>query len=137
MKRETVKLKFNRINVDKVDTRNNQLEMTFFYEENGKEMKHRKIYRLADDVDGFVNSLINEVKVKSHERNAVMVDNDDFLSYHMNILIEEPEPGVTKEKIANTVRRFKDKIRGFRNLKSSDNYISHYNELIGLKSDIE
>lgn len=134
---DTVKLKFTRINVDKVDTRENVLEMSFFYEENGKEMKHKKNYRMEDDVDSFVNTLITEVKLKSHERNAVLVDDDDFLSYHMNILMDEPEPGITKEKISNTLKRFKDKIRGFRSLRSSENYIQHYNELIGLKSTLD
>ncbi|HII16200.1 MAG TPA: hypothetical protein HA362_07900 [Nanoarchaeota archaeon] len=130
-------LKFKRIEVGKVDTRNNVMELFFCFDENGREMKHRKSYPLDMDVDNFVNSLINEIKVKSHERNAVVVDDDDFLSYHMNILIDEPEPGVAKDKIANALRRFKDKVRSFRNIRQSDNYITHYNELVGLKADIE
>ncbi|MFA5887538.1 MAG: hypothetical protein WC852_02410 [Candidatus Nanoarchaeia archaeon] len=134
---EKVTLKFKRIEVTKVDTRNNVLEMAFFYDENGKEFKHTKNYSLEADVDGFVNTLINEVKTKTHERNAVIVDDDDFLSFHLNVLLDENEPGLTKDKIANAVRRFKDKIRGFRSLRSSENYIDHYQSLIGLKANIE
>jgi hypothetical protein len=134
---EKVTLKFKRIEVTKVDTRNNVLEMAFFYDENGKEYKHTKNYSLEADVDGFVNTLINEVKTKTHERNAVIVDDDDFLSFHLNVLLDENEPGLTKDKIANAVRRFKDKIRSFRSITKSDGYIDHYQSLIGLKANIE
>lgn len=134
---EKVTLKFKRIEVTKVDTRNNVLEMAFFYGENGKEFKHTKNYSLEADVDGFVNTLMHEVKTKTHERNAVIVDDDDFLSFHLNVLLDENEPGLTKDKIANAVRRFKDKIRSFRSITKSDGYIDHYQSLIGLKANIE
>ncbi|MFH1066002.1 MAG: hypothetical protein V1734_05850 [Nanoarchaeota archaeon] len=134
---EKVTLKFRRIEVTKVDTRENVLEMAFFYDENGRDFKHAKNYPLDADVDSFVNTLIHEVKTKSHERHAVIVDDDDFLSYHLNVLLDENEPGLTKDKIANAIRRFKDKVRSFRSLKKSDGYIDQYRSLIGLKASIE
>jgi len=133
---ETIKLKFKKIEVDKVDIRNALLIMTFFYEENGKPRQLQKNYSLKEDVDTFVNKLISEIKEDCCKRNAVLIDDDDFLSYHLNILLDENEEGVTKEKIANAIKRFKDKIRSFRNLRESESYIQHYNELIGLKADL-
>lgn len=134
---QKVTLKFKRIEVAKVDTRNNALEMVFFYDENGREFKHSKNYLFDNDVDSFVNTLIHEVKTKAHERNAVIVDDDDFLSFHLNVLMDESEPGSTKEKIANALRRFKDKVRSFHSISKSDGYMEHYQSLIGLKASVE
>lgn len=134
---EKVVLKFRRIEVNKVDTRENVLQMSFYFDENGTGMKYSKNYPLEQDVDNFVNTLIHEVKTKTHERHAVIVDDDDFLSYHLNVLIDEAEPGLAKDKIANAIRRFKDKVRSFRSIRKSDGYMDHYQSLIGLKASIE
>ena len=67
----------------------------------------------------------------------MIVDDDDFLSFHLNVLLDENEPDLTKDKIANALRRFKDKIRSFRSITKSDGYIDHYQSLIGLKANIE
>lgn len=134
---EKVVLKFKRIEVNKVDTRNNVLQMSFFFDENGVEMKYSKNCPMEQDVDNFVNTLINEVKAQAHERHAVIVDDDDFLSYHLNVVMDEAEPGLTKDKLANAIRRFKDKVRGFRSISKSDGYMEHYQSLIGLKANIE
>lgn len=134
---EKVILKFKRIEVNKIDTRNDQMLMSFFFDENGTEMKHSKSYPMDQEVDNFVNTLINEVKTKAHERHAVIVDDDDFLSYHLNVLIDEAEPGLSKDKIANAIRRFKDKVRSFRSIRKSDGYMDHYQSLIGLKASVE
>ncbi len=134
---EKLTLKFRRIEVTRVDTRGNVLEMLFFYDENGAGKSYRKSHPMVEDVDTFVNRLIHEVKARAYEQNAVMVDDNDFLSYHLNVLIDEKEPGVTKDKIANAIRRFKDKVRSFRSMKSSEGYMTHYHELIGLKASID
>lgn len=134
---EKLTLKFKRIEVTRVDTRNNVLEMLFYYDENGAEKSYRKNHPVDEDVDTFVNRMIHEVKAKAHERHAVVVDDDDFLSYHLNVLIDEKEPGITRDKIANAIRRFKDKVRSFRSMKSSEGYMTHYHELIGLKANID
>lgn len=134
---EKVVLKFKRIEVNKIDTRENVMHMSFYFDENGAEMKYSRNYPFEMDVDNFVSTLINEVKTKAHERHAVIVDDDDFLSYHLNVLIDEAEPGLSKDKIANAIRRFKDKVRSFRSISKSDGYMEHYQSLIGLKASVE
>ncbi|MDD4877752.1 MAG: hypothetical protein PHO02_01800 [Candidatus Nanoarchaeia archaeon] len=134
---EKVVLKFRRIEVARIDTRENVMHMLFYFDENGNPMKHSKNYSLEQDVDDFVNTLIHEVKTKAHERHAVVVDDDDFLSYHLNVLIDEAEPGLSKDKIANAIRRFKDKVRSFRAIRKSDGYMEQYQSLIGLKASVE
>lgn len=134
---ETIIIKFNKIEVANADLRKNILELTFFYEENGKQMKLQKKYCMADNIDQFVSSTIAEAKAKCMKGNAMPVDDLDFLNHYTNVLVHESTDVPTAEKMANAMRRFKDKVRNMKTLDRQESYIQKYNELIGLKAEIK
>lgn len=130
---KTVTLKFTRAIVEKVDLRKNSFNMAFLYEEDSKPMKLQKTYRLDEDVNTFADNVISAAKLKSRETHSVKLEEDDALSYYINIVIEDEN---AREKLVNAMKRFKDKVRDLKSLGRHESYIQRYNSLLGLKAEL-
>jgi len=134
---ENIILKFKRIEVVKVDLRNKALHLGVYYNEDEKQMYFKKIYDLRENVDTFVHKLISDIKRQCRKENTMPIDDLDFLNHYTNILIHQRGDGQTIEKIANAIKRFKDKVRNLNTFDRHESYIQRYNEFIGLKANLE
>lgn len=131
---EKVRVKFKRIVVDSVDLRSNSFKLTFFYEENGKPAKLQKVYSMDLEVGKFANDVVTEVKGIANSRFA---DNeDDFLGSYVHVMMDDESETPTSERLANAMKRFKDKVRSLKTDGHNGNYMQKYNELIGLKAEL-
>ncbi|MBU2589460.1 MAG: hypothetical protein KKA65_02950 [Nanoarchaeota archaeon] len=134
---QNIIIKFKRIEVIKADLRNHTLHFGIHYDEDEKPMYFKKIYDLRENVDSFVHKLISDIKMKCRKENTMPIDDLDFLNHYTNILIHQKGDGQQIEKIANAVKRFKDKVRNLNSFGRHESYIQKYNEFIGLKANLE
>lgn len=134
---ENIVLRFRKVEVIKVDLRNKALHLGFYYDEDEKPLYYKKIYELNEDVNSFVHKLISDLKRRCRNTNTMPVDDLDFLNHYTNILIHNAGDGQAVEKIANAIKRFKDKVRNLNTFGRHENYIQKYNEFIGLKANLE
>jgi len=133
---QKVMVKLKKLIVDRTDTKNNKFYMTIYYEENGNMNKIRKIYDFNQTTDSFAEAVINEIKQKTREKYCIQEDDDDPLCNYVNVLMIEKEEGQQKEKLAGELKRLKEKVKNFKSMKMSTDYINKYQELSTLRADL-
>jgi len=132
---ETVNIRFNSMEVEKADLRRGILDIAFHYDEKGKASVYRKAYSMDNDMEKFIQGSIKEILQKAREKHGIGVDDDDnFLNYYINIIIENESSG---EKMVNAIKRFREKVKSLKSVGRHESYIQRYNSLLGLKADIK
>ncbi len=134
MQRVMVKLK--KLIVDQTDTKNNKFYLTVYYEENGNMNQIKKAYDFNQTTDSFAEALIKEIKQKTMEKYCTEEDEDDPLCNYVNVMMTEKEEGQQQEKLAGELKRLKEKVKNFKSMKMSTDYINKYQELSTLRADL-
>jgi len=134
MQKVIVKLK--KIVVDKTDTKNNKFYMTIHYEENGVLNHIKKVYDFGETSDAFSEMAIAEIKKKTREKFCQGEDEDDPLCNYSLVMMDEKEEGQQQEKMASAIKRLKEKVKNFKSMKMSTDYINKYQELSTLQAEL-
>lgn len=129
-------VKFKKIVVDRTDTKNNRFDMTVFYEEDGVLNQLRKLYDFDESTDLFAEKLIKETKEKVRAKLCDGMDDDDPLCNYVLVMLDEKEEGQQQEKLASALKRLKEKVKNFKSLKMSTDYINKYQELSTLQAEL-
>ncbi len=134
---QKVIIKLKKLIVDNADTKNNRFYLTVYYEENGTMRYITKTYDFGETSDAFAEKLIREIKELARQRlSAGYEDDDDPLSNYSNVLLEEKEEGQQQERLASAVKRLKEKVKNFKSLRMSTDYINKYQELSTLQAEL-
>ncbi len=133
---QKVMIKLKKLIVDNTDTKNNKFYLTVYYEENGTMKFIKKTYNFEETSDAFAEKLIREIKELARQRLSRYEDDDDLLSNYSNVLLEEKEEGQQQEKLASAVKRLKEKVKNFKSLRMSTDYINKYQELSTLQAEL-
>ena len=125
-----VKLKFRELELEKTDFLRNNLHIKVYYEEDKQAKELARVFNIEANVQSFVKNLITDIKNDCKDRNMKdSMDEYEFLSGIVNVVIEEHEDGFTELKMIDAIRRLKDKINFFKKVKSAQNYMSSYHDL--------
>ncbi|MFH1211282.1 MAG: hypothetical protein V1645_05215 [archaeon] len=133
---EKVMIKLKKLIVDQTDTKNNRFHMTIYYEESGRTGQIKKVYNFEESSDFFAEKAINEIKQQTRQRICGDDDDDDPLCNYALVMMEEKEEGQQQEKLASAVKRLKEKVKNFKSLKMSTDYINKYQELSTLQAEL-
>ena len=68
------------------------------------------------------------MKKRSSERFR-SIEEDNFLSGYVNVLVEEKDDGIAQEKIAHAVRKFKEQVKNLRTMSYSKDYVQRFHQL--------
>ncbi len=133
---QTVRLRFTKIELIDYNRRDNVLKVHFFFEENGKLNYVADNLSMTEDLGEFVKDFLSSLRTtykKKYENNSY---DNDILSGYVNVLLEEKEDGHTETKLFNALRKFREKIRGFRTTRSAEGYMDKYHQLQGQSVDL-
>ncbi len=133
---QKVILKLKKIVVDKTDTKNNKFYMTIFYEEGGVMQQIKKVYDFEQTTDDFADNLIREIKEVTRKKMCSDDNEDDPLCNYVLVMMDEKEEGQQQEKLASALKRLKEKVKNFKSLKLSADYINKYQELSTLQAEL-
>ena len=127
---KVVRLKFKELELVKTDFLHDKLHIAVHYEEDKQARKIEKIFNVNDNIQRFAKDVMTEIKNDCKKRYASQsMEENEFLSGIVNVIIEEHEEGFTEIKLMDGIRRLKDKISFFRKVKSASNYMSNYHDL--------
>src|SRR3989344_677939 len=120
---QRVLLKFKNISA-KPDILKNSLRLTINYDENNIQSAVEKVILADDNVDDFVSKLVKELRSSIKSKHAATSENplDNFVT----VVLDEDDVGEAEEKIANGIKKLRDKVRGFKSVKSADNYMNKF-----------
>ena len=120
---QRVLLKFKSISA-KSDILKNSLRLTINYDENNIQSAVEKVILADDNVDDFVSKLVKELRSSIKSKHAITSENplDNFVT----VVLDEDDVGEAEEKIANGIKKLRDKVRGFKSVKSADNYMNKF-----------
>ncbi|MBS3149609.1 hypothetical protein J4455_02850 [Candidatus Woesearchaeota archaeon] len=130
----SLKIKVKRVEVKKFDFRNNSLELTFLYLEGDKQYTIKKPFSLNENSMLFVKNLMQELKKSAKVK--YNLDNDESFNNIVNVLFDESEDGDTEEKLISVMDKLKDKVKGFKKVRSAENYLDKHYEINNLVIDI-
>lgn len=136
MSMQKVMLKLKKVVVDRTDTKNNKFYMTIHYEENGVLDQVKKIYDFEETSDDFAENVIREIKDRTRQKLCRYDDDDDPLCNYAMVVMEEKEEGQQQEKLASAIKRLKEKVKNFKSLRMSTDYINKYQELSTLQVEL-
>jgi len=120
---QRVLLKFKSISA-KSDILKNSLRLTINYDENNIQSAVEKVILADDNVDDFVSKLVKELRSSIKSKHTITSENplDNFVT----VVLDEDDVGEAEEKIANGIKKLRDKVRGFKSVKSADNYMNRF-----------
>lgn len=130
----SLKIKIKRVQVNKFDFRNNSLELVFLYLEGDKQYTVKKTFGANENSMLFVKNLMQEIKKSAKVK--YNLDNDESFDNIVNVLFDEVEDGETEEKLISVMDKLKDKVKGFKKIRSADNYLDKHYEINNLVIDI-
>ncbi len=131
----TLKIKVKRIQVNRYDTRRNALDLTFLYFEGDKQYSVKKMFNIDENSMLFVKNLLQEIKKSAKVK--YNLDNDESFDNIVNVIFDEVEDGDTEDKLTTVMDRLKEKAKGFRKIRSADNYLDKHYEINNLIIDIK
>lgn len=133
---QTIKIKFTKIEVPEFEKKG-LLPVRFHYTENGTERVLQKDFGyVKEEPLVFAEDLVAQVK---HVCRKSMKPNPlDYgpLSGYVNIVIDEEREGITTEKLANALKKVRDRIRTIKGMAHADNYMNKYVEVKGLVMEL-
>lgn len=133
---QKVMIKLKKVIVDKTDTKNNKFYTTIYYEENGALGHIKRIYDFDETSDMFAENTIAEIKNMTRQKLCTNDDDDDPLCNYALVMMEEKEEGQQQEKLASAIKRLKEKVKNFKSLRMSTDYINKYQELSTLQAEL-
>jgi len=131
----TLKIKVKKVQVNKYDTRKNSLDLTFIYLEGDKQYSVKKDFNINENSMLFVKNLLQEIKKSAKVK--YNLDNDESFDNIVNVIFDEVEDGDTEEKLMTVIDRLKEKAKGFKKIRSADNYLDKHYEINNLVIDIK
>lgn len=133
---QKVMVKLKKVVVDRTDTKNNKFYMTIYYEEGGVLNQIKKVYSFEETSDAFAEITIAEIREKTRQKLCNSEDDDDPLCNYALVMMDEKEEGQQQEKLASAVKRLKEKVKNFKSLRMSTDYINKYQELSTLQAEL-
>lgn len=130
---QVVKVKFKRVDVLKIDTMRNALNLNFVFEVNGFEQSIQKNIDLRDDdTAGFIKGLYSQIRSSV----STSIDSDDPWERMVNVVFIEKNNEDMEDRLSVAVKRLKEKIKNFRSNKSSDGYLNRWTDMKELKIEL-
>lgn len=120
---QRVLLKFKSISA-KSDILKNSLKLAIYYDENNEQKIIEKSILADDSIDDFASRLIKELRTSI--KNKYAKNSDNLLDNFVTIVLDEDDVGEAEERIANGIKKLRDKVRGFKSVKSADNYMNKF-----------
>jgi hypothetical protein len=133
---QKVMIKLKKVIVDRTDTKNDKFYLTVYYEENGILGQIKKVYNFCETSDMFARMAIQEIKENVRQRFSRDDDDDDPLGNYAMVMMEEKEEGQQQEKLASAIKMLKEKVKTFKSMKMSTDYINKYQELSTLRAEL-
>lgn len=124
---QKVLLKLKSLKVKKYDSLKGAVDLYIEYVENDKIKGVDKRLNLSENSILFAKNFLSEVKKQA--KVMANLDSGNAFDSFVNVLFDEKEEGYTEEKLVNAINRIKERIKGFRSIKSADNYINRYHEV--------
>ncbi|GEM_PF-2832280 len=124
-----IKISFKRIEVIKVDVNRNFFDLLFVYSENDEEKQLQQRFLLDTDLPYIVKHLVSEIKLKAKNDYSTKLmkelNDDNILVNFMRVVLDESEIGEAETKLVNGIKRLRDGVRNFKNVKSANNYMDY------------
>ena len=130
----SVKIKIKKVQVNRYDLRTNSLDLLFTYFEGEKQFNVKKMFNINENSMLFVKNLLQEIKKSAKVK--FNLDNDENFDNIVNVIFDEIEDGDTEEKLIAVMDRLKEKVKGFKKVKSAENYLDKHYEINNLVIDI-
>ncbi|HLC73571.1 MAG TPA: hypothetical protein VJH20_02960 [Candidatus Nanoarchaeia archaeon] len=131
----SVRIKVKKVQVNRYDLRDNSLELVFTYFEGDKQYAVKKNYSTNENSMLFVKNLLQEIKKSAKVK--YNLDNDENFDNIVNIIFDEVEDGDTEDKLIAVMDKLKEKVKGFKKVKSAENYLDKHYEINNLVIDIK
>ncbi|MBI2673113.1 hypothetical protein HYX19_02535, partial [Candidatus Woesearchaeota archaeon] len=137
-----IQIRFKRIEAIKVDTNRNFFDLLFVYDENDEERQVQKRFLFDTDLPYMVKHLVSEIKLKAKNDYSTKLmkelNDDNLLVNFMHVVLDESEIGEAETKLVNGIKRLRDSVRNFKNVKSANNYMDYmqnYSQLGRMRID--
>ena len=124
---QRVLLKLKRLQVKKYDGLRGVIDLYIEYLENDKLKGVDKRLQIAENSILFAKNFLLEIKKQAKVMHNL--DSGSPFDSFVNVLFDETEEGYTEERLVNAINRVKERIKGFKSIKSADNYINKYHEV--------
>ncbi len=127
---QRILLKFKSIEA-KPDLPRNKINMKIIYDENSMPKMIEKVISYDDNIESFVNNLVKDVR--SAAKMNCKTDLKDPFGGFVTVVFDESDIGETEEKLIAGIRKLKNNIKNFKNIRSVDNYIDKFHEVSRLE----
>ena len=127
---QKVVLKFKSIEA-KPDALKSSMKVLVHYYENNDEKVVEKVLMINEPAENFAASLMKEIRTTAKNKDSTKSGN--FLDNFVNIVVDERDIGETEEKIVAALKRLREQIRGFKNVKTADNYMNKFFDMSRLE----
>ena len=127
---QKVVLKFKSIEA-KPDALKSSMKVLVHYYENNDEKVVEKVLMINEPAENFAASLMKEIRTTAKNKDSTKSGN--FLDNFVNIVVDERDIGETEEKIVAALKRLREQIRGFKNVKTADNYMNRFFDMSRLE----
>ena len=127
---QKVVLKFKSIEA-KPDVLKSSMKVLVHYYENNEEKVVEKILMINEPAENFAASLMKEIRTMA--KNKYSTKSGNFLDNFVNIVVDEKDTGETEEKIGAALKRLREHVRSFKNVKTADNYMNKFFDMSRLE----
>lgn len=124
---QKVLLKLKSLKVKKYDGLKGIVDLYIEYLENDKLKGVDKKLSLSENSILFAKNFLTEIKKEAKVMSNL--DSGNAFDSFVSVLFDEKEEGHTEERLINAVNRVKERIKGFKSIKSADNYINRYHDV--------
>lgn len=130
---QVVKVRFKRIEVLKIDTKNNEMHLNFVFEQGGIEHSIKRVVDLRDDnTPSIVKGVYSDVR----EALSSLTDTEDPWENLTSVVFVEKSNEDMEDRLSVAVKRLKDKIKNFRSNRTSDGYLNRWSDMKELKIEL-
>lgn len=130
---QVVKVRFRRIEVLKIDTKNNEMHLSFIFEQGGFEHSIKRVVDLSDDnTPSIVKGVYSDVR----DALSNLTDTEDPWESLTSVVFVEKSNEDMEDRLSVAVKRLKDKIKNFRSNRTSDGYLNRWSDMRELKIEL-
>lgn len=127
---QKVLVKLDRIEA-KPDVNKSNLKLLIHYNENNVQKTAEKTLLAEDSIDSFVSSFMKELR--NSIKNAYAKNSEKPFDSFVTVVFDESDVGEAEEDMVSALKRLRDKVRGFRSVKSADNYMNKFYDMSKLE----
>ncbi|MBS3095090.1 hypothetical protein J4231_00250 [Candidatus Woesearchaeota archaeon] len=124
-------IKFRKIEA-KPDVNKSNLKLFIHYDENNIHKISEQLLLADEQIGQFVSRFMKGLRTSIKQNNSSS-SSENFMDNFITIIVDEQEVGEAEENMVIALKKLRDKVRGFRSVKSADNYMNKFFDMSKLE----